>query len=116
MKYVTFNDRSIDTRTLGPEDLEKAGVEGFEETDFHRGQPVEVKVAVAKALVDNPDLFGSFTIDEDITPEEQAEADAAAAAQAAEKAAAEAVETATGASQESVSEPKPKGSNRASTP
>ena len=137
MKYVTFHDRGIDSRTLGPEDLAKAGVDDFEEMTFHTGQPVEVKVRVANALVKHPELFGDFSIDEDITEEEMAEADAQAvldkaardseaAAEAArvagEEAAAQAAATvnaegdpASGTSQESVSPPKTKSARSAST-
>jgi membrane protein involved in colicin uptake len=136
-KYVTFNDRNIDTRTLGPADLEKAGVEGFEETTFRHGQPLEVKVRVANALIKHPELFGDFSIDEDITEAEMAEADAQAAvdkAAAESEAAAEAArvdaeaaaaqeaatvnaegDPASGTSQESVSPPRTGRSGRGST-
>lgn len=90
MKYVTFNSPSIDSRTLSAADLASVGVEGFEDTTFKNGVPVEVYVRVAKALVGNPSIFGSFTMSDELTAEEEAEiaADEAAQAKATEEAAA----------------------------
>lgn len=49
-----------DVRTLDAADLQKAGVEGFRKTDFHRGEAVEVSDGVAKAILENADLFDDF--------------------------------------------------------
>lgn len=62
----------VDVHTLAAEDLQKAGVEGFRKTDFPLDQPVEVSAEVAKAILDDPDLFGKF---EEVTAKQDAKAE-----------------------------------------
>lgn len=61
MAKVTFQGLE-DVRVLGSEDLEKAGVSGFEETAFARHIETEVSDEVAAALINNPSLYGSFSV------------------------------------------------------
>jgi len=121
MKYVTFNSPHLDSRTLSTADLESVGVEGFEETTFKNGVPVEVYVRVAKALVSNPSVFGYFTMSDELTEEEEAaeKAEAEAAAKAAEEAKALKGDEPSGNPQETLtpSTPSTSGkSTRSSTP
>lgn len=86
MAQVKFTGRA-DARILSAADLAKAGVEGFTKREFRKGEAVEVDDTVAKALIDNSDIFGDF---------ESAEADAEREASKSDTTATE-----TGASQES---------------
>ena len=61
MTAVRFIERGVDVRELAAADLAKAGVEGFNKTLFPRGEVVEVKPEVAKALVEDG-RFGQFEI------------------------------------------------------
>lgn len=61
MAKVTFQGLE-DVRILGPEDLEKAGVSNFEEIAFARHSETEVSDEVAAALINNPSLYGSFSV------------------------------------------------------
>jgi len=61
MKNIVWTGNS-DARALSPKDLELAGVEIKDSMMFPRLQAVEVTNNVAKALLDNPDIYGSFTL------------------------------------------------------
>ena len=61
MANIKFKGRGhVDVHTLAAEDLQKAGVEGFRKTDFPLDQAVEVSDEVARAILEDPDLFGKF--------------------------------------------------------
>ena len=62
MGKITFNGPE-DVRILGKADFDKAGVEQNKLT-FHKGEAIEVDDAVAKALLDNSELFGKFSVEE----------------------------------------------------
>lgn len=109
MKKVVYRERGIDRRELGAADLEKAGVDGFKKTVFHKGEPVEVTNEVAKVLTENK-LFTGFSI-----VDEAEEADAKADAKAA-KADEDANSTDTEAAQESTGTPRAPRSIKSSTP
>lgn len=68
MAKVAYAGRD-DLRILGPDDLAKAGVEGFPTTAFVNGQEVEVEDAAAEAIIANPNIFGSFSV----IPEQEAQ-------------------------------------------
>lgn len=113
MKYVTFNHRSLDSVTLGEEDLGKAGVEGFEEVTFNRGQRVKVTNRVAKALAEDPVFEGlTFDVEDEGEVSDQDVADAKAAEDLAKaeavqaEAAAAANVTDSGTSQQNITTPK----------
>lgn len=64
-KQVVYRGRD-DFRELNSDDVQKAGVEPgkLRKTSFPRNEPVEVEDSVADALIENPELFGSFALHE----------------------------------------------------
>jgi hypothetical protein len=54
-----------DSRVLDGHDLNRAGVEGFHKTEFHKGVPVSVDEGTAEGLMNNPELYGKFELVED---------------------------------------------------
>lgn len=62
-KQVVYRGRE-DFRELTSDDVQKAGVEAgkLRKTSFARNEPVEVDDSVANALIENPELFGSFAL------------------------------------------------------
>lgn len=115
MAQVQYTGRS-DFRILGGHDLAKAGVEGFETTNFPRHELVEVTPEVALALQDNALFDGEFFIvDGQDVPEPTPEVTTATVIED-EVTPAEVTET--GANQESTGTPSETGTRkgRSSTP
>lgn len=61
MKHLVYQGNA-DFRRLSPEDLKKHGGDLAQPVVFTRGEPVEVNESVAKALLENPRVYGNFEV------------------------------------------------------
>lgn len=73
MISIVFKGPS-DIRILAAADLEKAGVGGFTKTSFYVDQPKEVSKEVGEAILADPELFGKFSLVEEVEEVQKAEA------------------------------------------
>jgi len=65
MAKVIYRGKA-DVRTLAKHDLD--GVEDFSKTSFARNEPTEISNEAARALIESPNRYGKFELQESDSP------------------------------------------------